>query len=278
MQENLNTNTHIILGDGNRMPLVGLGVWSAKPGDETYNSVLFALKSGYRHIDTAEMYENEKDVGKAVADCGINREDIFITTKLWDSGLGYDNALRAFDNSLKKLNLDYVDLYLIHWPEKGSQLKIWRALERIKNEERSRSIGVSNFAPRHLEELLVECRHRPVVNQIELSPFLQQEKIYSFCQKQEIHLTGYCPLSRGYRFEDPTLNMVAKDVKKSAAQVMIRWGLQRGHSVIPKSINPLRILENIDVFEFNLNNEQMKILDKLEEELRFCPDPQEIEV
>ncbi len=255
------------------MPLFGLGVWAAQSGKETYDAVLSALKTGYRHIDTAEMYGNEKDVGAAVNDSGLKREEVFVTTKLWDSGLGYDHALKAFDVSLQKMNLDYVDLYLIHWPEKGSQLKIWRALERIKKEGRSRSIGVSNFAPRHLKELLVEGSEHPVVNQIELSPFLQQEHIYSFCQKENIHLTGYCPLSRGNRFDEPNLCQIAKEMKKSAAQVMIRWALQRGHTVIPKSVSPERIGENANVFDFNLNNEQMQILDGLEEGLRFCPDP-----
>ncbi len=274
----LNISSRITLHDGNSMPLFGLGVWAAQSGKETYDAVFSALKTGYRHIDTAEMYGNEKDVGNAVIDSGLNRDEVFVTTKLWDSGLGYDHALKAFDVSLQKMNLDYVDLYLIHWPEKGSQLKIWRALERIKKEGRSRSIGVSNFAPRHLKELLVEGSEHPAVNQIELSPFLQQEHIYSFCQKENIHLTGYCPLSRGNRFDDPNLSRIAKEMKKSTAQVMIRWALQRGHTVIPKSVSPVRIEENANVFDFNLNNEQMKILDGLEEGLRFCPDPAVIQI
>ena len=276
MSKHLNINSRIILHDGNRMPLFGLGVWAAQSGQETYDAVLYALKTGYRHIDTAEMYGNEKDVGKAVVDSGINRADVFVTTKLWDSGLGYDHALKAFDISLQKMNLDYVDLYLIHWPENGFQLKIWRALERIKKEGRTRSIGVSNFAPKYLKELLVVDSEHPVVNQVELSPFLQQKHIYSFCQKENIHLTGYCPLSRGNRFNDSNLSRIAKETKKSAAQVMIRWALQRGHTVIPKSVSPARIEENANVFDFNLNNAQMKILDGLEEGLRFCPDPAEI--
>ena len=278
MFSHLNISSRTTLQDGNSMPLFGLGVWAAQSGKETYDAVLSALNEGYRHIDTAEMYGNERDVGAAVNDSGLKREDVFVTTKLWDSGLGYDHALKAFDVSLQKMNLDYVDLYLIHWPEKGSHLKIWRALEKIKKEGRSRSIGVSNFAPRHLKELLVEGCEHPVVNQIELSPFLQQEHIYSFCQKENIHLTGYCPLSRGNRFDEPTLCRIAKKMKKSAAQVMIRWALQRGHTVIPKSVSPERIGENANVFDFNLNNEQMKILDGLEEGLRFCPDPAVIKI
>ena len=272
----LKIDSRITLQDGNSMPLFGLGVWAAQSGKETYDSTLYALKSGYRHIDTAEMYGNEKDVGNAVIDSGLNRADIFVTTKLWDSGLGYDHALKAFDASLKKMNLEYVDLYLIHWPKKGSQLEIWRALERIQKEGRSRSIGVSNFAPKHLKELLVKGRERPVVNQIELSPFLQQETIYSFCRKENIHLTGYCPLARGKNFDNIQLFQIAKEMEKTAAQVMIRWAVQRGHTVIPKSVHPERIQENANVFDFNLNKEQMKILDGLEQGLRFCPDPLEI--
>ena len=269
----LKINSRITLQDGNNMPLFGLGVWAAQSGKETYDSTLYALKTGYRHIDTAEMYGNEKDVGNAVIDSGINRADIFVTTKLWNSGLGYDHALKAFDISLKKMNLEYIDLYLIHWPEKGSQLEIWRALEQIQKEGRSRSIGVSNFAPKHLKELLIKGSKRPVVNQIELSPFLQQETIYSFCRKENIHLTGYCPLARGKKFDNTKLIQIAKEMKKNAAQVMIRWALQRGHTVIPKSVCPERIEQNADVFDFNLNQEQMKILDGLEQGLRFCPDP-----
>jgi diketogulonate reductase-like aldo/keto reductase len=278
MSSHLNINSRITLHDGNSMPLFGLGVWEAQSGKETYDAVLSALSAGYRHIDTAEMYGNEKDVGRAVNDSAINRAEIFVTTKLWDSGLGYDHALKAFDDSLRKMKLEYVDLYLIHWPEKGSQLDIWRALERIKQEGRSRSIGVSNFAPKHLKELLVKDSEHPVVNQIELSPFLQQEHIYSFCQKENIHLTGYCPLARGERFTDPKLCQLATETNKSAAQLMIRWALQRGHTVIPKSVSPERIRENANVFDFNLTEDQMNMLDSLDQDLRFCPDPLEINV
>jgi len=255
------------------MPLLGLGVWDAKSGKETYDAVIHALKKGYRHIDTAEMYGNEKDVGSAVVDSGLARKEIFITTKLWDSGLGYDHALNAFDDSLRKLNLEYVDLYLIHWPGKGSRQEIWSALERIKTEGRSRSIGISNFAPKHLKEILINADILPAVNQIEISPFLQQQEISSFCREENIHLTGYCPLARGNRFNNPILCRVAEETKKTAAQVMIRWALQSGHTVIPKSARPHRIEENADVFDFKLSEDQMRTLDGLEEGLRFCPDP-----
>ena len=273
MSSKLKIGSRVALSDGNSMPLLGLGVWDAKSGKETYDAVIHALGKGYRHIDTAEMYGNEKDVGSAVIDSGIAREEIFITTKLWDSGLGYDHALNAFDVSLKKLNLEYIDLYLIHWPEKGSRREIWSALERIKKEGRSLSIGVSNFAPKHLNEILINANFTPAVNQIEMSPFLHQQEISSFCKKGNIHLTGYCPLARGTRFNNPALCRVAEETNKTAAQVMIRWAIQNGHTVIPKSVRPKRIEENADVFDFELREDQIKILDELEEGLRFCPDP-----
>ena len=273
MNTKLKIDSRVALSDGNSMPLLGLGVWDAKSGKETYDAVIHALGKGYRHIDTAEMYGNEKDVGNAVIDSGIAREEIFITTKLWDSGLGYDHALNAFDVSLKKLNLEYIDLYLIHWPEKGSRREIWSALERIKKEGRSLSIGVSNFAPKHLNEILINANFTPAVNQIEMSPFLHQQEISSFCKKENIHLTGYCPLARGTRFNNPLLCRVAEETNKTAAQVMIRWAIQNGNTVIPKSVRPKRIEENANVFDFELREDQIKILDELEEGLRFCPDP-----
>ena len=273
MNSQLKIDSRVTLSDGNRMPLLGLGVWDAKSGKETYDAVIHALETGFRHIDTAEMYGNEKDVGSAVIDSGLAREEIFITTKLWDSGLGYDHALNAFDASLRKLNLEYVDLYLIHWPEKGSRQEIWSAFERIKKEGRCGSIGVSNFAPKHLKEVLNNADVPPAVNQIEMSPFLQQQGISSFCRNKNIHLTGYCPLARGNRFNNPILYMLAEETNKTAAQVMIRWALQSGHTVIPKSARPQRIEENADVFDFKLSEDQMKMLYGLEEGLRFCPDP-----
>ena len=273
MKSQLKIDSRVTLSDGNIMPLLGLGVWDAKSGKETYDSVIHALKSGYRHIDTAEMYGNERDVGSAVIDSGLTRKDVFITTKLWDSGMGYDHALKAFDASLGRFNLEYLDLYLIHWPEKGSRQEIWSALERIKKEGRCRSIGVSNFAPKHLKEILTSADLPIAVNQIEMSPFLQQQEISSFCIKEKIHLTGYCPLARGTRFNNPILCRVAEETNKSAAQVMIRWALQSGHTVIPKSARPQRIEENADVFDFKLIEDQMNMLDELVEGLRFCPDP-----
>ena len=268
-----NINSRINLSDGNTIPLFGLGVWAAQSGRETYDATLYALQTGYRHIDTAEMYGNEKDVGDALKDSGLKRDEVFVTTKLWDPDKGYDHALKAFDASMKKMNLEYLDLYLIHRPVMESNMETWKALERIRKDGRCRSIGVSNFAPKHLNELLVKGNDRPAVNQIELSPFLQQETIASFCHKENIHLTGYCPLARGRRLDDPKLCLVAEQTKKTVAQVMIRWALQRGQSVIPKSVRTERIQENANVFDFNLNDEQVNILNGLEDGFRLCPDP-----
>ena len=276
MTKRLNISSKTILNDGNKMPLFGLGVWAAKPGGECYNSVLYALKKGYRHIDTAEMYDNEKDVGSAISDSGIDRKDIFVTTKLWDCSLGFDHALKSFDKSLNKMKLEYIDLYLIHWPSKNFFMEIWEAFEKIKKSGRCISIGVSNFAPHHLKKILGNFNERPAVNQIEISPFLQQKEISSFCKKNNIHLTGYCPLARGERLDSRVIVGIASELNKTPAQVMIRWSIQKGNTVIPKSSRPTRIEENSDIFNFELSKKQLHIIDSLEEGLRFCPDPLKI--
>ena len=276
MKNKLNISTRITLADGNSMPLFGLGVWAANPGKEAYNATLYALKKGYRHIDTAEMYGNEKDVGNAIEDSCVGREEIFVTTKLWNSGLGYNHALESFDSSLKKMNLEYIDLYLIHWPEGESQIEAWSALESNKKKGKCKSIGVSNFSPKHLKEILFKSSEKPVVNQIEISPFLQQKIISSYCVKENIHLTGYCPLARGERFDNPVLAQIAKETNKTPAQIMIRWAIQNGHTSIPKSSRNERIEENSNIFNFSLKKEQMKLLNGLEDGLRFCPDPLKI--
>ena len=215
MNQSLNIDSYITLRDGNRMPLLGLGVWEAHSGKETFNATLYALQSGYRHVDTAQMYGNEKDVGDAFHASGLEREEVFLTTKLWNSDHGYDAALRAFDKSLKRMKLDFVDLFLIHWPSRGSNLQTWRALERIRQEGRSRSIGVSNFAPKHIKELLENGNARPVVNQIELNPFLQQQAIVSFCEQENIRLTGYCPLGPGSSFQRSQHSTHCKRISKN---------------------------------------------------------------
>lgn len=269
----LRIDTRVRLQDGHTMPLLGLGTWAAKAGGETRDAVTSALETGYRHIDTAKMYGNEQDVGEAVRDSTIPRTEIFVTTKLLDSDQGYDAALEAFDRSMAELGLDYVDLYLIHWPVESLRTDSWRALEQIKADGRARSIGVSNFSHIHLQALFPAAKERPAVNQIELSPFLQQRPISEFCRSQDIQLTGYCPLAKGRRFDDPTLTEIAAQHGKSQAQVMIRWALQKGQAVIPKSSNPRRIAHNADVFDFEISADQMECLNALDDDYRLCPDP-----
>ena len=269
----LKLDSRIGLHDGNQMPLFGLGVWAAEPGRETYDAVVHALKTGYRHIDTAQMYGNEKDVGDALKDSGVPREEVFLTSKVWESDHGYEATLKAFDACLRKMSLDYIDLYLIHWPASGPRIETWKALEQIKKNGLCKSIGVSNYAPHHLEEIMELSAEKPVVNQIELNPFLQQQKIAEFCNKEGIHLTGYCPLARGRRFDAPELSRISRETGKSPAQVMIRWALERGQTVIPKSSKPLRIEKNAEVFDFSLNEGQMRTLNGLDQGLRFCPNP-----
>ena len=269
----LRIDSRVTLADGNSMPLLGLGTWAAKAGGETRDAVANALEAGYRHIDTAKMYDNERDVGEAVRESTVPRAEIFVTTKLWDNDQGYDAALKAFDRSLGELGLDYVDLYLIHWPVETLRTDSWRALERIKSDGMARSIGVSNFSHIHLQALFSTTDQRPAVNQIELSPFLQQTPISKFCRSHNIQLTGYCPLAKGQRFDDQTLSKIAAQKNKSPAQVMIRWALQKGQAVIPKSSNPRRIGQNADVFDFEINADQMARLDTLDDDYRLCPDP-----
>ena len=272
-EKKLSIDTRVSLSDGNSMPLLGLGTWAAQPGGETRDAVAFALETGYRHIDTAKMYGNEQDVGEAVRQSSIPRQEIFVTTKLWDSDQGYQTAHDAFDRSMDQLGLEYIDLYLIHWPVEKLRNDSWRALNEIKESGRTRSIGVSNFSHKHLQELYSYSDIRPVVNQIELSPFLQQPLIASFCRSENIQLTGYCPLAKGRRFDEPVLADIAEQHGKSPAQVMIRWALQKRQAVIPKSSNPKRIVQNADIFDFQIGVDEMVRLDGLDDDSRYCPDP-----
>ncbi|GIS87943.1 MAG: 2,5-diketo-D-gluconic acid reductase [Gammaproteobacteria bacterium] len=273
LEKELAIDSRVSLSDGNSMPLLGLGTWAAQPGGETRDAVAFALETGYRHIDTAKMYGNEQDVGEAVRQSSIPRQEIFVTTKLWDSDQGYQSANNAFDRSMDQLGLEYIDLYLIHWPVEKLRNDSWRALNEIKESGRTRSIGVSNFSHKHLQELYSYSDIRPVVNQIELSPFLQQPLIASFCRSENIQLTGYCPLAKGRRFDKPVLADIAEQHGKSPAQVMIRWALQNRQAVIPKSSNPKGIVQNADIFDFQIGVDEMVRLDGLDDDSRYCPDP-----
>jgi diketogulonate reductase-like aldo/keto reductase len=263
----------IRLASGVEIPALGLGVWQTARGETTRAAVTHALRFGYRHIDTAAIYGNEADVGAAVRDSGVPRNEVFVTTKLWNSDQGYDRALRAFDKSQKALGLDVVDLYLVHWPLEGKRVDSYRALVRLREEGRVRAIGVSNFTARHLEELLASSDVAPDVNQIELSPFLQQREIVDFCRRNGIVLEAYSPLTRGEKLKDARLAAIAESVGKTPAQVLIRWSLQHGFVCLPKSEKPHRIEENGSVFDFELSPAQMETLDGFDEHHRTCWDP-----
>jgi len=266
-------STAIRLNSGALIPQVGLGVWQSPAGATTREAVLTALGLGYRHVDTARAYSNEADVGAAVRSSGVPREQIFVTTKLWNADQGYDQALRAFDASLARLGLEYVDLYLLHWPVAGKRLDSWRALERLHDEKRARSIGVSNFLVAHLKELLPSAKHVPAVNQIELSPFLQRADTVALCLEHGIVVEAYSPLTHGQRLGHPAVVEVARSIGRSVAQVLLRWGLQHGFVILPKSTKPARIAENGGLFDFALDDAAMRRLDALEEGLVTGWDP-----
>ena len=265
----------IQLNNGVQIPRVGLGVFQAASGDETRAAVRAALDAGYRHIDTARIYGNERDVGAAVRDCGLPRAEVFITTKLWNTDQGYDPALSAFDASLERLGLEYIDLFLLHWPVSGKRLESWRALERLLADGRARAIGVSNFMVRHLEELLGHARVAPAVNQIEISPFFQQRDVRAFCDAQGIAIEAYSSLTKGRRLGHPAVVEVAGRAGRSPAQVLLRWGLQHGLIVLPKSTRAERIRQNAALYDFELPATEMARLDALEEGLATGWDPRD---
>ena len=261
------------MNDGQSIPALGLGVYQSPAGRITYESVSHALSVGYRHIDTAAIYGNESDVGRAILDSGIARSEVFVTTKLWNQQQGYDSALKALDRSLALLKMEYVDLYLVHWPVPGKRDDSWRALEKLKADGRAKSIGVSNYTVHHLQDLLSKSKTVPAVNQVEFSPFLYQKDLLTFCKAHAIQLEAYSPLARGERFKDPTLVDIAKRHRKSPAQIMVRWALELGLVVIPKSVRPGRILENASVFDFELSPMDRERLAGLNENLRTDWDP-----
>jgi diketogulonate reductase-like aldo/keto reductase len=253
------------LNDGNTMPGFGFGVWNLADGPEVFEAVTAALRSGYRLIDTARIYGNEKGVGEAIRQSGVPREEIFLTTKVWNSDQGYDSTLEAFDNSLDRLSLDYIDLYLIHWPATGRRHESWKALEEIKRSGRAKSIGVSNYLVGHLKELLERSDTVPAVNQIEFHPFvyLEQKPVLEFCAQHGIAVEAYSPLARGRRMDDRSLEEIAQKTNKSLAQVMLRWAIQHGTIPIPKSAHTERIKENIDIFDFELTGSDMEVINAL---------------
>lgn len=257
------------------MPVVGLGVYKMPNNNLTQKAVDNALKNGYRHIDTAAIYHNEEVVGKALVTSLIPREQVFVTTKLWNSDQGYDHAIKACNASLARLGLDYVDLYLIHWPVQGKRKDSWRALETLFEEGKCKSIGVSNYMAHHLEELLGYCKVPPAVNQIELHPYLfsTRAETINLCRNAGIIPVAYSPLTKGVRLGDPVLLKIAAKYGKSTAQLLIRWALQQGFAAIPKSAVTSRIIENINVFDFEISATDMEVLNNMDENLVTGWDP-----
>lgn len=271
--ENLTIDTKVVLNNGIEMPVFGLGTYLSGPGKKTEDIASYALEIGYRHIDTARFYGNERDIGRAIAKSGIPRNEIFVTTKLWNSDHGYDRALAAFGESLEDLGIGYVDLYLIHWPVRDLRSESWKALEYLYEKGKCRAIGVSNYTIPHLTELLASCAVKPAVNQVEFSPYLYQKKLLAFCRSQGVQFESYSPLTKGHMLDDPKLLEIANRYSRSPAQILIRWTLQKEVIVIPKSSRKDRIQENSGVFDFNISLEDMGRLDSFHNNLRVSWDP-----
>lgn len=261
------------LNNGVQMPYFGLGVWQSQEGQEVINAVQCALEAGYRHIDTAAIYKNEEGVGKAIADSPVNRKDVFVTSKVWNSDQGYDNTLKAFEASLKRLNMDYLDLYLVHWPGKDKFKDTWKALERLYKEKKVRAIGISNFLQHHIEDLLTEAEVVPMVNQMEFHPYLVQQDLLDFCTSKGIQYEAWSPMMQGNIFKIDQLKGMAEKYGKSVAQIVLRWDLQKGVVTIPKSVKKERIIANAQIFDFELESEDVQILDSMDKSHRFGPDP-----
>ena len=271
----LDIRTTVALSDDVAMPRLGLGVFKSEPGAETENAVRWALQVGYRHIDTAALYANEASVAAGLRASGVERADVFLTTKVWNTDHGYDKTMHAFDRSLRELGFDYVDLYLVHWPvpSQGLAAKTWTALEAIHRDGRARSIGVSNFEPHHIDELVATADISPKVNQVELHPYLQQRHIQGYCREHGIVLEAWSPLAKGAVVDDLVLRAIAERHGKTAVQVTIRWMLQLGIVTIPKSVKQERIAANADVYDFELSDDDMAQIAALDRDGRTGPHP-----
>lgn len=266
-------NDKITLNNGVKMPGFGLGVYKVEDGDTAVHAVRTAIDVGYRSIDTASFYDNERSVGLAVRESGVPREELFITSKVWNDQQGYESTLKAFDESLEKLGTDYLDLYLIHWPVTGKYKETYRALETLYEEGRVRAIGVSNFHVHHLENLLADCKVKPAVNQVEYHPHLSQVELKAFCEKENIQLEAWSPLKRGRLLNEPTIVEIGNKYGKSAAQVILRWDIQHHVITIPKSITAERIQENANIFDFTLTQQEMTQIDNLNKNERAGSNP-----
>lgn len=265
------------LQNGVEMPWFGLGVFKVEEGAELVQAVKSAIAHGYRSIDTASAYQNETGVGQgireALAENKLSREELFVTSKVWNADLGYESTLAAYETSLAKLGLEYLDLYLIHWPVEGKYKEAWRALETLYKDGRVKAIGVSNFQIHHLEDIMKDSKIKPMVNQVELHPYLTQQELLSFCKEQGIQLEAWSPLMQGQLLEQPLLQDIAAKHGKSVAQIILRWDLQRGIITIPKSTKEQRIIENAALFDFKLTEEDMTLIASLNQDQRVGPDP-----
>ncbi|MFI8378698.1 aldo/keto reductase [Leeuwenhoekiella sp. NPDC079379] len=261
------------LHNGYKMPYIGLGVYKADDGEEVINAVKWALEAGYRHIDTAKAYDNEEGVGIAIKESKIDRKDIFLTSKVWNSDQGYDETIQAFNDSLKRLDTDYLDLYLIHWPVEGKYKDTWRALEKLYKEGKIKAIGVSNFLKHHLDDLMKDAEIKPMIDQLEFHPWLVQNELQDFCKQNDIQYEAWSPLMQGKAFENETLKELGEKYGKSPAQIVIRWDLQNGVITIPKSTSKDHIISNSEVFDFELTDLDMKKINALDRDERIGPNP-----
>lgn len=269
------------LHNGVNIPIIGFGTYQISEGDEISQSISWALEAGYRHIDTAKIYQNEEGVGIAIQVSGVPREEIFLTTKLWNPDQGYESTLSAFQESLNKLGTDYVDLYLIHWPTADGTLKesinkrqeTWRAMEEIYKSGKAKAIGVSNYTIKHLEEMKEYATISPMVNQVEFHPFLYQKELLEYCKQNNIILEAYRALTRKNKIDDETLLKIGEKYNKSSSQVLLRWSIQQGCVPLAKSSKQEHMQENFNIFDFELTQEDMQTINNLNQDLRFSPDP-----
>lgn len=271
----INQQHYTTLNNGVQMPLLGLGVY-AMYGKEAESAILKALETGYRLIDTAAMYRNETEVGNAIRKSGITREEIFVITKVANYDQGFESTLRAYDESLQRLGLDYVDLYLMHWPVKGQRRDTWKALEKLYADKRVRAVGTANYLLPFLEELKTYTTVIPALNQVEFTPYLFLKNLLDYCNAHQIQLQSYSPIARGRKNSDPKLVTLAEKYDKTIVQIMLRWAIQHNVSTIPKSSNPKRIEENFDIFDFEISEEDMMAMDNFHENFRVAEDPMEM--
>jgi diketogulonate reductase-like aldo/keto reductase len=264
------------LSNGVEMPWLGLGVFRSKEGPEVETAVKVALEQGYRSIDTAAVYQNEKGVGRAIVESGVPRKEIFLTTKVWNSDQGYQSTFRAFEKSLEKLGTDYIDLYLIHWPKGDLSVETWKAMEELYEQGRVRAIGVSNFLLHHLKDFLDKIRIIPMVNQYEFHPRLIQPELLKFCQEKQIQVEAWRPIMEGKVNDIPLFQELSQKYQKSPVQMVLRWNIQKDVVTIPKSVTPERIIHNADIFDFELSQEDLLKIDSLDQHARMGPDPDHI--